>query len=378
MLASLKRSSALTLAILGTLFGASTASAERLTFATDIVERDPIYQHALEPFFEETGQDADMDIQWRFISAGQLLGARESLTGVKSGLADATIVVPSFFRTELPNINVLFQFVSYGDNIVAGTGAALEALYLNCPECLQDYYANNTLPLASSSGGQYYLYCNEPVSSLDDLKGRKIRGVGAMARLIEMVGATPLSLPPNEGVTAIQRGTMDCAIGPLAWLTAFGYGDVAKNVASMPLGYVKNLGLIVMNQDKWSSLEVSQRQGLIDRMGKVTAQMVIESNYNRDVEILSQGESRGLNVIEVDASFEEAFKLFNEAEMEAVALAGEASGSASARQIMETMVSLYPKWAKIAEEVGYDVDAVAEAYQREIYGKLDPETFGVK
>ncbi|HBZ43531.1 MAG TPA: hypothetical protein DEO85_05605 [Maritimibacter sp.] len=378
MLTNLKRSSVLTLAILGTLFGASSATAERLTFATDIVERDPIYQHTLKPFFDETGEDTDVDAQWRFIPAGQLLGARESLSGIKSGLADATIVVPSFFRTDLPNINVLFQFVSFGENVIAGTGAALEALYLNCPECLDDYYSNDTVPLASSSGGQYYLYCSDPVSSLGDLKGRKIRGVGAMARLIEAVGATPLSLPPNEGVTAIQRGTMDCAIGPLAWLTAFGYGDVAKNITGMPLGYTKNLGLIVMNQKKWTSLGVSQREGIINRMGAVSARMVITSNYNRDTEILSQGEARGLNFVEAEASLVDAFAQFNEAELEAVILAGEASGSANAREIVETMVALYPKWEQIAQETGFDVDAVAEAYQREIYGKLDPETFGVE
>lgn len=366
------------LALAASLTVASSVSAETLTYATDMVPKDPIYDLALKPLFEETKADPELDIGWRLIPGGQLLGARETLTGVKAKLADATIVVPSFFRTDLPNINVLFQFISYGDNIVAGTGAALEALYLNCPECIADYTANNTVPLASSSGGQYHLYCSKPVNSVADLKGRKIRGVGALARFIDMMGATPLNLPPNEGVTAIQRGTMDCVIGPLAWLIPFGYVEAAPNVVRFPMGYVKGLGLIVMNQDTWSSLDVSKRKALLDRMGMATARMVIDSNYNVDKELLDKGEALGLKVTDGDGSFEEVFKRFNEAEIEATIAAGEQSGALNARRLVETMISLYPKWEKIAETTGFDVDAVAEAYQREVYGKLDAASFGVK
>ena len=356
---------------------ASPAFAETLTFAAYMAPKHPFYDRVMKPFVDGM-KAASTGIRWRVIPGGQLLGARDSLDGVKGKVADTTFIVPTYYRTELPNINVLFQFIAYGDNVVAGTGATLEAMYLHCPQCLKDYADSNAVPLSSGSGGQYHIYCKEPANSVADLKGRKIRAVGALARLVDMMGGTPVNLPANEGVTAIQRGTLDCLIGPLTWITSYGYADAAPNVLNVPMGYVKGLGFLVMNQDTWSSLDVAKRKDILSRMGDMSARSTIDAYYNPDKELLDRADKLGLKIASGDGSFKALFKKFSDAEIAQVISAGEKSGATNPRDLVETIIKLYPKWEKIAEGTGYDIDKVAEAYDREVYSKLDPATFGVK
>ncbi|HBZ43611.1 MAG TPA: hypothetical protein DEO85_06015 [Maritimibacter sp.] len=355
-----------------------SAKAETFTYGAYMAPSHPFHDRALEPLIEDFEADPAIEFNIRLISGGQLLGARESLEGVKNRLADLTFVVPVYNRTELPEINFFFQHIAFGPNVVAGTGAMLEAMYLNCPECIENYTAHNTVPLATGSGGQYHIYCKDPVESVEDMQGRKVRAVGAHARFVQLMGATPLNLPANEGVTAIQRGTLDCIIGPLAWMTSFGYVDTAPHILTVPMGYPKGLGLMVMNQDRWSNLSDESRAAVLSHMGELSARATIDAYLKPDEELLSQAEELNLHPNAGDGSFEPLFATFSETEKSELLRAASESGVQNPKALMAKMDELYEKWVVIAEETAADIELVGAAYQREIFDKLDPSSFGIK
>jgi TRAP-type C4-dicarboxylate transport system substrate-binding protein len=356
---------------------ATPAIAETLTMGAYMAPKHPFYDRVVEPLLEDFNADPDINFDVRVVPGGQLLSARESLEGAKNGLTDLTFVVPVYNRTELPAINVLFQFIAFGENVVAGTGATLEAMYLNCPQCIKNYTDVNTVPLATGSGGEYRMFCKEPANSVADLQGRKIRAVGALARLVNMMGATPVNMPANEGVTAIQRGALDCLIGPLAWMTSYGYVDTAPHIIDVPMGYVKGLGLVVMNRDRWASFSAETRSAILSHMGEVSARSTIDAYQKPDQELLDRADELSLVPTKGDGSFETLFKKFSDAEVAEVIAAAEKSGVENPEQFVETIIALYPKWLEIANSTGNDVEKVGEAYTREIYSKLDPTTFGL-
>ncbi len=362
---------------IGLAAAATATAAETLTFGSYMAPKLPYYSQALEPLLEDFKADENINFKVRVIPGGQLLGARDSLEGTKNGLADMTFIVPVFNRTELPAINLFFQSIAFGENFVAGTGAALEAMYLHCPDCISNYTDNNTVPLAMASGGQYFLYCKEPVNTLADLEGRKIRAVGALARLAKGLGGVPINMPSNEGVTAIQRGTLDCMLGPLAWMTAYGYIDVAPNIVNVPMGYVKGLGAVVMNKDKWQGQSSETRAAMLSHMGEIAARTSIDAYLNVDNALLARADELGLTVAEGDGTFAPVFQAFSDAESAAVRAAAEKAGIENAAAFHQAMLDLYPKWLAIAEETGTDVEKVGEAFTREIFGKLDPDAFGM-
>ncbi|MFN3847697.1 MAG: TRAP transporter substrate-binding protein DctP, partial [Paracoccaceae bacterium] len=61
-------------------------------------------------------------------------------------------------------------------------------------------------------GPQIFL-CNQPIATLDDMKGLKVRSFTAsMSTLLEELGATPVTLSFPEVYPALQRGVASCGV----------------------------------------------------------------------------------------------------------------------------------------------------------------------
>src|SRR3546814_3719574 len=73
-------------------------------------------------------------------------------------------------------------------------------------------------------------------TSLDELKGKKIRGPGAIGRMATAVGAVPVNVTITESYEGMQRGQIDCTFGAAGWLDTYSFGDVAKYVTMISIG----------------------------------------------------------------------------------------------------------------------------------------------
>src|SRR3546814_11506556 len=73
-------------------------------------------------------------------------------------------------------------------------------------------------------------------TSLDELKGKKIRGPGAIGRMATAVGAVPVNVTITESYEGLQRGQIDCTFGAAGWLDTYSFGDVAKYVTMISIG----------------------------------------------------------------------------------------------------------------------------------------------
>ncbi len=105
------------------------------------------------------------------------------------------------------------------------------------------------------------LYCREPVKSLADIRGRKIRFYGAsMNEFIEAAGAVGVSIPLAEVVPALQRGVVDCGITGTLTGYSFKWPEVTSNLYGMRFGW--GLTLIAANKSKWEALPENQREAV--------------------------------------------------------------------------------------------------------------------
>lgn len=83
--------------------------------------------------------------------------------------------------------------------------------------------------LAGNSGVQMGGWFREPVKSMDDLKGLKIRMPGHGGETLRQIGADAISLPGGEIFDAVQSGRIDATewVGPYNDL-AFGIQKLLK------------------------------------------------------------------------------------------------------------------------------------------------------
>ena len=101
--------------------------------------------------------------------------------------------------------------------------------------------------------GSHFMYTQQPVSSIKDLKGRKIRVPPLTRFVVKAVGAEPVTLPPSEIYVALERGTVEGFTWPYYdGFTNFGWHEVSKFIINAPL-YRNGIG-VAMNLDKWNKL----------------------------------------------------------------------------------------------------------------------------
>ncbi len=116
------------------------------------------------------------------------------------------------------------------------------------------------------------LYCREPVTSLADFKGKKIRFYGAsMNEFIEAAGATGVSVPLAEVVPALQRGVVDCGITGTLTGYSFKWPEVTSNLYGMRFGW--GLTLVAANKNKWDAMPETERTALTKAVGKLEADL---------------------------------------------------------------------------------------------------------
>ncbi len=98
------------------------------------------------------------------------------------------------------------------------------------------------------------LYCNTPITSLADVKGKKVRVQGvSQGDLIAGLGGIGVTIPFAEVVPALQRGTVNCGITGTMPAYKAGWHEVTTHVLTLPLGFTA--GYLVASLNTWNSLD---------------------------------------------------------------------------------------------------------------------------
>lgn len=131
-----------------------------------------------------------------------------------------------------------------------------------------------------------FVWSREEVTSLEDLKGKKIRvpspEIGA---LMQVMGATPVSLPSSEVTVALDRGVVDAVVtgvlGAVLWKDLLSYGYL------LPTGSI-NVYYIV-NAEAYNSLspelQKSLQETVDDAMVEImAANLNLANNGQKDLE----------------------------------------------------------------------------------------------
>lgn len=96
-------------------------------------------------------------------------------------------------------------------------------------------------------------FCRTPVTSIADLKRRKIRVRGRnMSDLVKALGASPMTLPFAEVVTAMQTGVIDCAVSGIGSGNAARWYDVANHLYNLPVDW--SIGFYAIGLKRWHAL----------------------------------------------------------------------------------------------------------------------------
>ncbi|MCZ6877007.1 MAG: TRAP transporter substrate-binding protein DctP [Acidobacteria bacterium] len=135
----------------------------------------------------------------------------------------------------------------------------------------------------------------EPLNSVEELKGLKIRGSGAAPDLITNLGAVPVTLAPVELYMALQTGTVDAVIMPNYTIGTINLWDVAKGLMGPPFGQVA--GDIYVNLEAYNSLP-DDLQEIVEEAAEEAMLNYVETISGKMDEILKIAErEHGVTIV---------------------------------------------------------------------------------
>ncbi len=107
--------------------------------------------------------------------------------------------------------------------------------------------------------GPQVLFCKPEISSLKDIRGKKVRVYDqSLAKFVESLGATPVPIGFSEVQQALARGVTECAITGASSANSAGWPEVTEYF--MPIGFQIGFNGYAMNMKSWNKLSADEQK----------------------------------------------------------------------------------------------------------------------
>ncbi len=350
----------------------TSVQARDLVYGSWVSPKHGINQDALPPLFKGVEKDTKGAVKWKLVAGGALVKGKNTLAGVKDGLVDAGLDIALYAVKKTPSNALIFSTLVFGDDTVAATGAFVETNLLHCPSCQKEYKKNNAVFLAGYATTPFRLMCRIKVSTVAELKGKKVRSTGGGAILIKNAGGIPVNITPAEATTALQRGGIDCVLGAPAWLKSYGYQDVAKHLLGYPLGMVGPPGSFTINRRTWKKFTPEQKKIHFKYLPRVVAESAISAYIGREAVIIKNAKALGVTIHKGGPGWAKVTAAHSKAQRARNIKNAKGWGVKNPAAILDALDKAMVKWHKLSKDIGLSVPKFEAALKREIYDKIDP------
>ena len=192
----------------------------------------------------------EVEINWR--GGPEVMPPFKQAEGVRNGSVDMTYTSPSYYQGLVPTSGTM--------NLSYKTYAEIAAT--NYHERMTELHAEKDLIFLGEIPAtqlNFVIYMGEEVSSLEDLKGKRIRVFPTLLPIVKALGAEPIVMGMGDIFTAMERGTIDGYMqGPLAQAKQF--EGLVKTVI-FPGVYRAGFPVLI-NKDTWGMMSTDLQQRL--------------------------------------------------------------------------------------------------------------------
>jgi TRAP-type C4-dicarboxylate transport system substrate-binding protein len=146
--------------------------------------------------------------------------------------------------------------------------------------------------------GATLIHTRKVISSVEDIKGMRIKGSGLNLKALEALGAVPSTVTMAETYDALQKGMLDGVLQFTETLQTFRFGEVLKctvtdhGISTAPVQYV------AMNKKKWESLP-KDIQLIIEKINEEWIQKTVDELMVMDKEAYEFLKKQGHTIVAV-------------------------------------------------------------------------------
>ena len=234
------------------------------------------------------------DVQVKFFEPGALVPALELFDAVKNGSVDAGWSTPGYWQGKEPAL-ALFAAVPFGPS---ASEYAAWLFFGGGEEMMQKIYAKHNIHslicgvIAPEASGWF----REEVTSLDQLKGKKMRFFGLGAKVMQKLGVDTQLLAAADIYPALERGTIDATeFSQPAIDLNLGFYQVAKHYYFPGWHQQSTTFEFMVNMDKWKAMS-DQQKALIQAVCRANYTMGMAEGEAIQGKALAELESKGVTI----------------------------------------------------------------------------------
>ncbi len=197
-------------------------------------------------------------VRVKLYEPGALVPALEVFDAVKSGAVDAGWSTPGYWQGKEPAL-ALFAAVPFGPS----AGEYLAWMWYGGGEkMMQEIYHRHNIHsilcgvIAPEASGWF----REPVKSITDLKGKKMRFFGLGAKVMQKLGVDTQLLAAADIYPALERGTIDATEFSMPAIDLnLGFYQIAKHYYFPGWHQQSTLFELIINKKKWDAMDAQQK-----------------------------------------------------------------------------------------------------------------------
>ncbi|MFV0386086.1 TRAP transporter substrate-binding protein DctP [Paracoccus sp. (in: a-proteobacteria)] len=231
-----------------------TALAERTLRASVWIPKDLVFALPMGMFVDHVNETGKGVLQINLVGP-EAIPATEQANALRSGLMDLAALPPGIYKQQVPLGNA--QDIS--DMSVAEQKA--NGAYDHMRE-LTRKQLNATMLTTYGDGVPFNIFVNREITSLDDLKGLRLRSSPIYNAFFASLGLSTTSTPVPETYTALERGVVDGFGWPFWGIEDLGWDKFTKT--RIDPGFYNVAINILVNNDTWNSLNEAERKVLED------------------------------------------------------------------------------------------------------------------
>jgi TRAP-type C4-dicarboxylate transport system substrate-binding protein len=363
---------------------AGSVAADELNYSVGFGPNS-LFSNSAEAYAEYMAEISGGDLTIRVFPLS-LVSLPEMGPGIRDGLTDMGFMAGPYYPAEFAHSNFLAEnslrqvlSAPTGREGAAYAGAMTAYIMTGCPECLEEYEAQNHVYMGHMSTSPYLSLCNGTrIETLDDVAGVRFRSGGSSyQRMAEHFDGVGVQLAASEAYEALNQGLLDCAWLSASDLTSLRLIEIVDSVTvRFPGNVYGGSQASNVNRQVWEGLSTEQRELMLRGAAYVNAHMTW-SYYEAEAGNLDMAREQGIEIIEPSAEMIESVREYIRGDMELVGqIYADNYGITRGDEISEEFVAMLERWNGLVGEVN-SIDDLAELYWTEIYSNIDPATYGL-
>jgi TRAP-type mannitol/chloroaromatic compound transport system substrate-binding protein len=307
----------------------------------------PVFQEGAEKFANDVRVMSRGRLDIHVYAGGELVPPLQVFDAVSQGAIEMGHGSPYYWAGKVPEAQ-FFSSVPFG---MTARGMNAWLYYGGGLELWREVYAPyNVIPFPMGNTGiQMGGWFNKKITSMEDIRGLRMRIPGLGGKVLERAGGNPVLMAGSEIYTALERGIIDATewVGPFHDLR-LGLNRAAKYYYYPGWHEPGTMFELIVNQKKWNELPVDLKQIIDTAAAAVSEKIYAQMEFNNQTALEQIRASKNIELLEFPRDVLDELQ-----RMTKITLDEEAAANPAFQKVYEAYSSFnenYNDWSELTEE----------------------------